>query len=244
MRQFLVVGLGDFGREVALGLTAAGNEVIVIDNNSRAIENIKDSVALALVMDSTDEAALRSLSLENIDTAIVTMGDHIEASILTTTILKDLGIGRIFARANTSLHAKILERVGAERIISPEIQMARQVAKSLVTRHVLERTELSREHSLVTMHAPRRYWGQKIIQTGIRRDFNIMIIGIERKLPEVNDQGEVVTRSKFISIPGPNDLLKQGDIIMVVGQNDNLDQLAELDQKDSEKLMEEKSVKK
>lgn len=238
MNQFLVIGLGDFGREIALALTEQGSEVIVVDNQPGAIEAIKDSVAQALVLNSTDENALRSIGLENIDTAIVAIGEHIEASILTTAILKDLGVRRIIARANSPRHARILERIGAERIISPETQIARQVAKSLVARHVLERVELTENHSLVTMYAPRRYWGQKIVSTGIRRDFNIMIIGIERKIPEVNDQGEIVMRSKFLSIPGPNDLLKEGDIILVVGQNERLDRLAELDHRDSEKMVE------
>lgn len=244
MKQFLVIGLGDFGREVALALTAQGGEVIVVDNNERAIENIKDSVAQALVLNSTDEAALRSIGLENIDTAIVAIGEHVEASILTTAILKDLGVERIIARANTQRHAKILERVGAERIISPEVQIARQVARSLLAHHILERVELTENHSLVSMHVPHRYWGQKIIHTGIRRDFNIMIIGIERKIPEVNDRGEVVTRTKFLSIPGPNDVLKEEDIILVVGQNDAIDRLAVLNQKDNEKIMEGNFVKK
>jgi len=238
MNQFLVIGLGDFGREIALALSEQGSEVIVVDNQPGAIEAIKDSVAQALVLNSTDENALRSIGLENIDTAIVAIGEHIEASILTTAILKDLGVRRIIARANSPRHARILERIGAERIISPETQIARQVAKSLVARHVLERVELTENHSLVTMYAPRRYWGQKIVSTGIRRDFNIMIIGIERKIPEVNDQGEIVMRSKFLSIPGPNDMLKEGDIILVVGQNERLDRLAELDHRDSEKMVE------
>ena len=238
MRQFLVVGLGDFGREIALSLTDLGSEVIAIDIEPRFVENIKDNVAQALVMDSTDETALRGIDLATIDTAIVAIGDHIEASILTTAILKDLGVGRILARANTKRHAEILERVGAERIISPEVQIARQMAKSLMTRHVLERVELTEEHSLVSMKAPRRYWGQKIIFTGIRRDFNIMIIGIERKMPEVDDFGIIVNRNKYISIPGPNDILKEGDVIHVVGKNDDIDRLTQVDQQDTEKLME------
>ncbi len=238
MKQFLVVGLGDFGREMALTLTSLGSEVIVIDNKAINIENIKDSVAQALLLNSTDEAALRSLDLQNVDTAIVAIGEHLESSILTTAILKDLGVGKIIARANTQRHAKILERVGADKTISPEVQMARQVARSLVAQHILERVELDEEHSLVTMHTPRRYWGQKIIHTGIRRDFNVMIIGIQRRIPEVSDEGEIVFRTKFISIPGPNDVLKEGDIILVVGQNENTDKLARIDQLDSEQLME------
>lgn len=239
MNQFLVIGLGDFGREIALEITSHGHEVIVIDNNARSIESIKNSVAQALIMDSTDENALRNIDLENIDTAIVAIGDHIEASILTTALLKELGVGRIIARANTVRHAKILERVGAERTISPEIQIARQVAKSLVARQVIERFEITQDHCLITIQLPRRYWGQKIIQTGIRRDYNIMIIGIERKQLEVDDHGEIVTRPKFLSLPGPNDLLKEGDIILVIGQNDSLDQFARMDEKDSEMLMED-----
>lgn len=238
MKQFLIIGLGDFGREIALTLTELGSEVIVIDNRAVAIENIKDTVAQALLLNSTDEAALRSLDLQNVDTAIVAIGEHLESSILTTAILKDMGIARIIARANTPRHAKILERVGADRTISPETQMARQVARSLVAEHVLERVELDEEHSLVTMHTPRRFWGQKIIHTGIRRDFNIMIIGIQRRIPEVNDEGEIIYRTKFISIPGPSDVLKEGDVILVVGQNENTEKLARVDQMDSEQLME------
>lgn len=228
MKQFLVIGLGEFGQEVARTLTSEGAEVIAVDSNARTVEDIKDEVAQAVCLDATDEEALKSLGLEGVEAAVVAMGENKEAGILITTILKELGVARIVARALDPLHGRILERVGAERVIYPEMQMARQVAKSLIARPILEQVTLAENHSLVEISADPSFWNKSILETGIRSQYNLLVVGILRNIPEVKDSGEIFERTKFISMPGPSAKIQEGDRLLVVGHDDNIERLAQL----------------
>jgi trk system potassium uptake protein TrkA len=228
MKQYLVIGMGDFGQEVARTLSSEGAEVIAVDSDANLIEDIKDDVAQAVCLDATDENALRSLGIEGMEAAIVAMGANKEAGILITTILREMGLAHIIARAVEPLHGRILERVGATRIIYPEIQMARQIAKSLIASTIVERVSFSADHSLVEIIAPSSFWNKSILQTGIRSQFNILIVAILRKVPEVKDNGEIFERTKFISVPGPLEKIEGGDRLLVVGHDDDIERLAQL----------------
>ncbi|MFH1008222.1 MAG: TrkA family potassium uptake protein [Candidatus Latescibacterota bacterium] len=228
MKRFLVIGLGEFGREVARTLTSEGAEVIGVDSHAGVVEDIKDEIDQVVCFDATDEEALKSLGLEGIEVAVVAMAENREASILITAILRELGVGRIVARALDPLHGRILERVGAERVIYPEMQMARQVAKSLIAPSVLERVILAENHSLVEIASDPSFWKQSVLQTGIRGQYNLLVVGIFRDVPEVKDSGEVFERTKFISMPGPSTRIQEGDRLLVIGHDDNIERLLKL----------------
>lgn len=228
MKPFLVIGLGEFGQEVARTLTSEGAEVIAVDANPETVEDIKDEVAQAVCLDATDDEALRSLGLEGIEAVVVAMGDSREASILITTILKELGVARIVARALDPLHGRILERVGAARVIYPEMQMARQVAQNIIARSVLERVALAENHSLVEIAADPSFWNRSVLETGIRSQYNLLVVGILRNVPEVKDSGEVFERTKFISMPGPSAKIQEEDRLLVIGHDDNIEHLLQL----------------
>ena len=228
MKQFLVIGLGEFGREVARTLTSEGAEVIAVDLDMKKVEDIKDEVAQAVCLDATDEEALKSLRLEGIEAAVVAMGESKEAAILVTTILAELEVARIVTRAFDPLHGRILKRVGAERVIYPEIQIAQQVAKNLIARTILEQVTLAENHSLVEMVADSSFWNKTIRETEIRSQYNLLIVGILRTIPEVKDGGEVFERTRFISTPTPSEKIQEGDRLLVVGHDNNIERLAQL----------------
>ena len=226
MRDFLVIGLGRFGFEVATKLQENGADVFAIDKDKEIVEDIKDKVTNASSLDSTDINELKTVQISDIDTVIVAIGNNIEANILTTAILKELGARNIIARSLTKLHGKILKRTGAKMIISPEIQAAHQLAKKLVSPEVLETFSFSEGYSLVEIKASRKFWGKTVLETGIRDKFNLLIIGIETKEAKINDEGDIEYDSKMVHLPDANTLINEDNVLLIVGEDRNIEKLA------------------
>lgn len=227
MKQFAVFGLGRFGYTMTLTLTREGGEVVAVDSDMRLVEQIKDSVAQAVCMDCTDESALRSLGIEGVEAAIVAIGDNQQVSILTTALLRDLHIPMIVSRATSPLHGKILERVGAHRVVYPESQMAEQVAKGLMASNVIEHIALKDEHGMVEIRAYPEFFGKTIAETDFRKRFNLLIVGIRRRVPKVTDQGQSVYESELISLPWPDQEIQEDDVLVVIGKDEDIVRLTE-----------------
>jgi len=227
LKQFAVIGLGTFGARVARTLTERGAEVIAIDADSKRVEAIKDDVAQALCFDATDEEALARSGVLDVDAVVVAMGERMETAILVTSILKKLGAGQVIARAASSLYARILKDVGADRTILIEEQMADHLAKSLITPDLLEQIPLTSNHSLVEMHAPRHIIGKKLGQLDIRRRYGVNIIAIKKKVPVITPEGESSFKEQINDLPGPEDIVEQDDILVVVGNDEDIERLAQ-----------------
>lgn len=226
MKQFAVIGLGTFGCEVCRTLMEKGAEVIAIDADAKRVEAMKDEVTQALCLDSTDEEALAHSGVLDVDAVVVAMGERMEAAIVTTSILKRLGAGQIVARAASSLYARILSDVGADRTILIEEQMAAQVAQSLITPNVLEQITLASGHSLVEMHPPRSMVGRRLGDLDIRRRYRVNIIAVKRRTPIISADGESGFREQVNDLPGPDDVISQDDILVAVGQDEDIERLS------------------
>jgi trk system potassium uptake protein TrkA len=221
MKRFLVVGLGQFGSELAKALHDRGAEVIAIDNNMDVIERMKDHVTSAVNLDVTNEEAVRALNLEDLEAAIVSIGEHREASILATAILKDIGVGNIIARRAGELHGRILEKVGANRVISPEINIADQLARNLISPGLLEHIALPDGHTIFQVEARPEFYNKTLIELDFRRNFGLLVVGIQRKAPRISESGEVYYETETISLPSATEAIRQDDILVLVGmQND------------------------
>lgn len=232
MKQFAVIGLGTFGSRVARTLMEKGAEVIAIDSDGKRVEAIKDDVTQALCLDATEEEALARSGVLDVDAVIVAMGERMEAAIIITSLLKRLGAGQVIARAASSLYARILKDVGADRIILIEEQMADHIAKSLITPDLLEQIPLSSTHSLVEMRAPVWMVGRKLGELDIRRRYNVNIIAIKKRVPAITPEGESEFQEQVNDLPGPDDIIQQADILVVVGGDADVDRVAQgLDKK-------------
>lgn len=227
MKQVAVIGLGTFGAGVARNLTKKGAEVIAIDSDPRRVEAIKDDVAHALCFDATDEEALARSGVLDVDTVVVAMGENMEAAIVIVSILKKLGAGQVVARAVSSLYARILKDVGADRIILIEELMADHLAKSIITPNLLEQIPLTSNHSLVEMYAPRHMIGKKLGKLDIRRRYRVNIIGIKKRVPVITPDGENSFKEQINDLPGPDDIVEQDDILVVVGNDEDIERLAQ-----------------
>jgi len=223
MRQFVVIGLGRFGFSVAKTLSEKGHQVLGIDIDEDKVQDISEIVTQAVCADATDEKALKAIGLENVDVAVVGMGDNKESSILTTLILKEMGIKEIVAKAVTEDHKKVLQKVGATKVVSPERDMGIRVANGLVSPTVIEHIELSEDSSIVELIPPTEYINKSLKDIDIRKRYGLNIIAIKKKMKIVTKEGEVKEEHKINVAPEPGDMIRDKDMLIVVGTNEHIE---------------------
>ncbi|MCE5249080.1 TrkA family potassium uptake protein [bacterium] len=229
MKRFLVIGLGQFGFELAKALYDKGAEVIAVDTKIELVEAIKDYVTTAVMLDCTDEEALKSLNLDDLDAAIIAIGEDWEASILTTAILNEMGIENIIARRAGAIHGKILEKVGATRIISPEINIADQLARSLISPGLLEHIALPDGHTIFQVEAKPDFFDKTLIELDFRRNYGLLVVGIQRKKTNITESGEIFYEVENISLPSATEAIKDGDILVLVGMKEDIEKFLSME---------------
>ena len=210
-KQFAVIGLGRFGTSVAKTLGAMDQQVLAIDMNEERVEEISQYVTYCVQADATDEASIRAVGIRNCDTVLVSIGD-VEASILISLICKEMGVPLVVAKANNELHAKLLGKIGVDRIIFPERDMGVRVAHSLNSSNILEFIDLSVDHSVVEFAAPQKWTGKTIKQLDVRSKYNVNIVAIKH--------GSVTNIS-----PGSDDVIRDGDTLIIIGSNVDIEKL-------------------
>ena len=225
MPRIAVFGLGQFGRALAEALAKKGVDVMAFDAKKDAVEEMKDRVAMAVTLDSTDERALRAVGLEQVKTAVVTMGTNVLASILTSALLKKLNVTRVIARASTPLQERILRAIGVDRIIDVEREMGEEMANSLAVGGVHRFYALATGHSLVEIELPEWLVGKTIEQAQLRQRYNINVVAVKRSVPDVDDLGRRVEREVVDLVPKPSDTLEQGDVLVLAGEDDDIQAL-------------------
>ena len=212
-QQFLVVGLGRLGIAMVNTLDSLGHEVLALDAKEDLIQDLADDLPNVhlVAADATDEDVLRGLNVDHFDAAAVVIGEnHVEAGILTTANLKELGVPMIVARASTRLHAKVLERVGAHRVIQPEREMGEQVARVLASPAVLDYVDLGEDEALIEAHVPQEWAGKSLAELSLARNLGLTIVAHK-------PQGGAG------SLPTGDTVLKEGDLIVVGGSKKTLD---------------------
>ncbi|XRG79416.1 TrkA family potassium uptake protein [Rossellomorea sp. GAMAL-10_SWC] len=215
-KQYAVIGLGRFGSGIVNTLLDHGNEVLVIDNNDERINEIADRATHAVIADSTNEESLKAIGIGNFDTVIVAIGNDMQASILTTLVLNDLSINKIVVKALNKQHGEVLKRVGADWVIYPERNMGERVAHQLMSPNVLNFIELAKNYSIEEIKLPSKMVGKSLKELNIRVEFNLTVIAIKT-------QG-VVNIS-----PSPDEVIHEGDVLVMIGENRDLHRFANLD---------------
>lgn len=210
-KQYAILGLGVFGSTVATTLSEYDCEVIAIDKDQSCVERIADEVTKAAVADTTDIEQLRALGIEDIDVVIVAIGTHLEEAVLTTMNVKDLGVPYVIAKAKNKQFSKILEKVGANRVIRAEKDMGIRVAKSLLRKNIVDLVELDEDYSLVEINAPLDWIGKSFQILNIRQAYHMNVIGVK---------GEDDVMSLNI---GANYIVKSGDRFLVIGKTMELE---------------------
>lgn len=210
--QFVVIGCGRFGSAVAKKLMELNKEVMAVDNNEETIQNISEKVTYAVQADATDEKTIKSLGISNFDVAIVTIGANIQASLLVTLMVKELGLKKIISKAQNKLHAKILYKIGATRVVFPERDMGIKVAKNLVSENVLDFIELAPDYSVMEILALDKWVGKSLVEIDMRSSYGINVMAIKH--------GDDIN----ISLLGDY-IIKENDTLVVIGHNDDLSKI-------------------
>lgn len=210
MKTFLVVGLGRFGTAVARTLRELGNEVMVIDENSEQVQKLSNHVTYAVVGDARDEEVLESLGVRNFDCAVVAIGDNFAANILITLNLKSLGVPQIICKAKDDQQRRALEKIGADRVLIPERELGVKLAQSLTSTSILDYIELSRECGIAEIKTPASWVGKNLRDINVRAKYGVTVIALR------HENGELSVSFS------PDELLRQEDILVILGTNDQL----------------------
>ncbi|MCP5464881.1 MAG: TrkA family potassium uptake protein [Deltaproteobacteria bacterium] len=219
MVQIAVIGLGDFGYKLATSLHDFGAEVIAIDKKEELVDRIKDSVAQSVQLDATKENALRDIGISEVDAGVVAIGTNVEENIMVTTLLRRMGVTRIIARAMSNLHEKILDEVGASKIIRIEEQMGDQIARWLVAPHVLQQVKFSSGYTLVEMKPKKEFIGKKVCDLQLREQYKVNIAALQKRILSIDDDGKSIYKIETRSPPTPDEIVNEDDILVLVGMD-------------------------
>ena len=217
MKQIAVLGLSRFGASVARSLETMGVEVMGVDSDTEKVADLAHDITHVVQADILDSDALDSLGLRNFDVVILSVKD-VEISCLATMALKDHGAAKVVAQASGEAHAKILERIGADKVIMPEKDMGIRLARSLAGNNILDYMELSSRHSLVEIEALDEWVGHTLKESNIRSRYGINVVAIRSG------------KSLQVS-PRSDDLIHDGDIMVVIGENNDLERLNKIEKK-------------
>lgn len=209
MKQYIVIGCGRFGSSVASTMHLLGHQVMAIDKNEDSVQSISDKVTHSLIVDVTEEQALRSLGLGNFDVAVVAIGSDIRASIMATLIAKEMGVELIICKAKDELQAKVLYKIGADRVVFPERDMGVRVAHNLVSDNILDHIELDPEYSIVEIVTPNSWVGKTLVELELRARYEITVLAIK-------------TGKNINVTPSPDEELTAGSILVIIGQNTSI----------------------
>ena len=237
-QRIAVIGLGRFGMALAKRLASHGAEVIAIDSDQQLVDEVSVSVDMAVRLDSTDEAALRSQEIDRVDCVVVSIGENFEAALLTTVLCKrNLKVPHVICRAQTELHAMIFQQIGADEVIQPEQNAGEMLGRRLAHPRIRDYITLGEGFTVVEMVAPASFAGKSLRQIDLRNNYQVNLIAIRKKPPVVTPEATAegiaaanvqtpkvpaasscaTTKPETISVPGPNDLLEATDILLLAG---------------------------
>ena len=209
MTSILLIGLGRFGRHIAMHLDQLGHQVMAVDNSDERAEDVLPIVTNAQIGDSTNEEFLESLGVRNYDVCIVAIGHDFQSSLETTSLLKDMGAKMVVSRATTDVQEKFLLRNGADEVIYPEKQLAKWAAIRYSTDHILDYIELDSDHTMYEIQVPENWVGKSIGMLDIRKKHKINVIGIKEA-------------GKLKLTISPDTVLEAGETMLVLGSNKDL----------------------
>ena len=209
MKSFVIIGCGRFGSSVAKTLYRLGHEVMAVDENEEIIQEISDMVTHAVQADVMDETVLRDLGIRNFDVAVISIGSNLEASIMATLTTKELGVKKVIAKAQSELHGKILNKIGADKVIFPERDMGIRVAHNLVSTNILDFIELSPDYSILEIVALKEWEGQTLSELRLPNKYGLNITAIKRD------------DNVFVA-PGANSKIEKGDILVILGSTEDI----------------------
>ena len=208
-KQYLVIGCGRFGSSVAKKMCQLGNEVMVIDKDEDSINNIAELVTHTAIVDVTEERDLKSIGLGNFDVVIVAISSDVRASIMATIMAKEMGVPKIVCKAKDELQAKVLYKIGADKVVFPERDMGIRLAYNLASENILDQINLDPEYSIMEIVTPTNWVGKTIIELNLRAKYDITVLAVK-------------TTSGLKVMPSPNYKMQEKNILIIIGNTDKI----------------------
>ncbi|WP_295732272.1 TrkA family potassium uptake protein [uncultured Muribaculum sp.] len=215
--RILIIGLGIYGSNLAIDLTAMGHEVIAADSSATLVEAIKDKISTAYIIDSTDEAALDALPLNSVELVIVAIGENFGASVKTVALLRKMGVKRIYARAVDDIHETILRGFQVDRILVPEQRAARELTRELALGAGVDAINIDRDHYVMKFPVPEFYEGMSLSEIDMEHNFGFRLVGVTRVTERRNAIGLIDREPVMVDNPTPDFRLQKGDMLVVTG---------------------------
>jgi trk system potassium uptake protein TrkA len=218
MKQFVIIGLGNFGHYLAIHLYKKGHEVLAIDNNSNRVAEIKDRVSQAVTADATDRKAMEALGLDKMDAAIICIGSVLSESILATLNMKDIGVAQVFAKAISEAHSRILYKIGASEVLFPEKDQAISLAERLHNPNMVDYLPFLEGYSIIELSTPKTFVGKSLRDLNLINRFGVQVVAIKELVPDRMDL-----------IPTAQRVLKDDDLMILLGPNESFEKLRKID---------------
>ena len=213
-KQFAVLGMGRFGASLACRLCERGHEVLAVDKSIALTDEIAPHVTQAVCADAVEEGVLETLGVRNYDAVVVSIGQNVRDSILVTVLCKEQGVRRLIAKATDELHAAVLRKVGADRVVFPERDMGQRLALSLERQNYIDMIDLDAQHQLMELTAPVQWCGQTLAALDIRRRWGVNVIAIQRA-------------GRLIVSPRAEEAIRPEDVLLVLGRGEDIDAIDE-----------------
>lgn len=226
-KRFVVVGAGKFGESVAVTLSKMGCEVTVLDVDKEKVQQLSGMVSQSIQMDAMDEKALRSVGIEESDVAVVSIGQQMEASILITMMLKEMGVPIVVTKAISDNHGKVLSRIGADRIVFPERDTGIKLANTLLSPTISDYIEIAPGYQIIEVESPKVLWNKTLIDARVRSKYGIEIIAVKKNVPELDDAGETTIKEEVTIIPPAETTIVEGDNLVIIGTRDKITRFRE-----------------
>jgi trk system potassium uptake protein TrkA len=212
MKSYIVLGLGRFGQSCAKALADLGHDVLGVDNNLQIVQDMSGALTHVVQAEAASEEFLKTVGVKNFDAAVVAIGNDIQASILTTILLKELGAKYILAKSQSDLHAKVLHKVGADKVVFPERDMGIRTANNLVSSNIVDIIGLSSDYSIMEITAPASWLGRTIGDLAVRSKYGVNIIAVKKS-------------DNISALPEAHTVFEENDVVAVMGRNSKLKSL-------------------
>ncbi len=226
---FAVIGLGRFGQSVAEKLAEMGMDVIAIDKDEDRVNEISNIVNHAVQLNATNESSLREIGMQDVEIAVVAVGEDIASSILICSYLKnDLKIERVIAKAIDTRHGAVLSKLSVDSVIYPERESGKRLAERLVSKNIFDIIDFSETHSLMEIRTPDIFVEKTLAELDLRKKYNINVIALKRKTPTISENSLSSFNEKTIISPKPEEIIIKGDILIIIGEKKNLEIIRKL----------------
>ncbi|MGM0479298.1 MAG: potassium channel family protein [Bacteroidota bacterium] len=227
--KFAVIGVGQYGSTIALRLAERGAQVFAFDNKEEKIENIKDEVAFAVTLDTTDAKALAAQNIDEMDAAVVAIGENFEATVLTSVHLLDLGVKRIIARASGNDQRLILEKIGIKEILTPEDEVAFVIREKLLNPSILSFLQLPDDYEIAEIKPPKGTLNRTIEDIDFRNKYQLTLVTMKREY-DIKKKGQYEVEQHVIGVPNSDTVIESRDTLVVFGTAKHVQRFIEVNE--------------